>query len=150
MRKKSRPRTFSLAEKVAKSGADAGLECAFLHKIDGSTRRHPTPTPSALGAADRRGWLIDSMRLETVEFDPNEFGRPGEPNRMMKNVLRTSMIAGTAAMACLLLAPAEGQPRAQAYKAPRTADGKPNLNGIWQALNSANWDLQGHTAAPGP
>lgn len=36
-----------------------------------------------------------------------------------------------------------------AYKAPRTADGKPNLNGIWQAVNTANWDLQGHAAGPG-
>ena len=25
-----------------------------------------------------------------------------------------------------------------AYQVPRTADGKPNLNGIWQALNTAN------------
>ncbi len=38
----------------------------------------------------------------------------------------------------------------QAYKAPRTADGKPNLNGIWQAVNTANWDLQGHAAQAGP
>jgi hypothetical protein len=29
---------------------------------------------------------------------------------------------------------------------PRTHDGKPNLNGIWQALNSAAWDIQDHTA----
>jgi hypothetical protein len=36
------------------------------------------------------------------------------------------------------------------YRAPRTADGKPNLNGIWQALNTANWDLQTHAARPGP
>jgi hypothetical protein len=36
-----------------------------------------------------------------------------------------------------------------AYKAPRTADGKPNLNGIWQALNTANWDIRGHAAGPG-
>jgi len=36
------------------------------------------------------------------------------------------------------------------YRAPRAADGKPNLNGIWQALNTANWDLQGHAAAIGP
>ena len=32
----------------------------------------------------------------------------------------------------------------------RLADGKPDLNGIWQSLNTANWDIQGHTAAPGP
>ena len=49
----------------------------------------------------------------------------------------------------LLLAglPVAGQTRA--YKAPRTADGKPNLNGIWQSLNTANWDIQGHAAQPG-
>ena len=40
--------------------------------------------------------------------------------------------------------------QAQTYRAPRTADGKPNLNGIWQALNTANWNLQGHAAAQGP
>ena len=39
---------------------------------------------------------------------------------------------------------------AEAYKAPHTADGKPNLNGIWQALNTANWDIQEHAARPGP
>ena len=31
---------------------------------------------------------------------------------------------------------------------PRTRDGKPDLNGIWQALNTANFDLQAHTARP--
>jgi hypothetical protein len=36
------------------------------------------------------------------------------------------------------------------YRAPRTADGKPNLNGIWQALNTAYWDIEAHPAAPGP
>jgi len=38
---------------------------------------------------------------------------------------------------------------AEAYQAARTADGKPNLNGIWQALNTANWDIQEHAAQPG-
>src|SRR5215470_2490721 len=38
---------------------------------------------------------------------------------------------------------------AEAYKVARTADDKPNLNGIWQALNTANWDLQDHAARPG-
>jgi hypothetical protein len=29
-------------------------------------------------------------------------------------------------------------------------DGKPNLNGIWQAVNEANWNLEGHTAEASP
>jgi hypothetical protein len=42
------------------------------------------------------------------------------------------------------------QPSAgQAPSAPRTADGKVNLNGIWQAMNEANWDIEGHSAGPG-
>ena len=36
------------------------------------------------------------------------------------------------------------------YKASRTAAGAPDLNGIWQALNTADWDLQAHAAAAGP
>ena len=36
------------------------------------------------------------------------------------------------------------------YKAPRTADGKPNLNGIWQSFTTANWDILAHAAQPGP
>jgi hypothetical protein len=55
--------------------------------------------------------------------------------------------AAIAAATLLLIVPMAGQ--APAYKAPRTADGKPNLNGIWQVLNTANWDLQGHAARAG-
>jgi hypothetical protein len=35
-------------------------------------------------------------------------------------------------------------------RAPRAASGHPDLNGIWQALNTANWDLQDHSPAAGP
>ncbi|PYS07350.1 MAG: hypothetical protein DMG12_00785 [Acidobacteria bacterium] len=45
--------------------------------------------------------------------------------------------------------PIAGQQQAAVYRAPRTADGKPNLNGIWQALNEANWDIEGHAAGFG-
>ena len=31
---------------------------------------------------------------------------------------------------------------------PRLEDGRPNLNGIWQALNSANYDIERHLARP--
>ena len=34
-------------------------------------------------------------------------------------------------------------------RTPRGSDGKPNLNGIWQALNTANWDLLDHSARAG-
>jgi hypothetical protein len=61
-----------------------------------------------------------------------------------------SMIARVAAVCLLSLAATSALGQAPAYRAPRTADGKPDLNGIWQALNSANWDLEGHDAAPGP
>ena len=30
------------------------------------------------------------------------------------------------------------------------ADGRPNLNGIWAASNTANWDIQTHQARQGP
>ena len=29
-------------------------------------------------------------------------------------------------------------------------DGKPNLNGLWQAMTTAYWDLEDHSAQPGP
>ena len=32
----------------------------------------------------------------------------------------------------------------------RMPDGKPNLNGIWAASNTANWNLQTHQAKQGP
>ena len=40
-------------------------------------------------------------------------------------------------------APAAGT---QAGPIPRTADGKPNVSGVWQAINTAAWDIQGHSA----
>src|SRR5262245_12153023 len=44
--------------------------------------------------------------------------------------------------------PVAGQ--ARAYRAPRTPDGKPNLNGIWQAVNTASWNLQDHPSQASP
>src|SRR5947209_417209 len=43
-------------------------------------------------------------------------------------------------------------PAAQAsssYTGPRTPDRKPDLNGIWQALGTAHWDVEAHSASEG-
>ena len=34
------------------------------------------------------------------------------------------------------------------YQAPRTADESPDLNGIWQSINTANWNIEPHAAGP--
>jgi hypothetical protein len=34
------------------------------------------------------------------------------------------------------------------YRPPRGEGGKPDLNGVWQVLNEANYDLEGHSARP--
>jgi hypothetical protein len=44
--------------------------------------------------------------------------------------------------------PVTGQ--SSGYSPRRTPDGKPDLNGVWQANNTANWDLQDHGARQGP
>jgi hypothetical protein len=73
----------------------------------------------------------------------------------MRIGLKASLFAVAAMTAYLLFSriPSKAQtpaaPQAPTYRAPRTADGKPNLNGIWQALNEANWDLEAHAASQG-
>ena len=62
--------------------------------------------------------------------------------------MQTPLRFATPWLACATLAIAtlSAQP---APKVPRGADGKPNFSGIWQAMNTANWDLQDHAARPG-
>jgi len=47
------------------------------------------------------------------------------------------------AMLTVALMPAA---QAQQTQRPATIGGRPNFNGIWQALNTANWNLEAHSA----
>lgn len=38
--------------------------------------------------------------------------------------------------------------RGQQAEIPRLPDGRPDLNGIWQALGNAHWDIEPHVARP--
>lgn len=64
-----------------------------------------------------------------------------------RSLLTAAGGAALAALVFLSVAPLSGQ-RAPGYRAPRGADGHPDLNGIWQSLNEANYDLEMHMARP--
>jgi hypothetical protein len=51
----------------------------------------------------------------------------------------------TAVAAAALIALGSG-----AVQAQDRIDGHPNINGVWQAMNSANWNLEPHSAASNP
>ena len=57
--------------------------------------------------------------------------------RVISRALLVTVAAVFATSALAAAAPAKG---------PRTKDGKPDLNGIWQALNTANFDIEPHAA----
>jgi hypothetical protein len=73
----------------------------------------------------------------------------------MYNLFGVPKIVTTAVAGFVLaMLPAYGQPApaaakpaaAAAHNVPRGPDGKPNLNGVWQTMNTANWDLSAHSA----
>ncbi len=57
-------------------------------------------------------------------------------------------LAGSAL--CAAAPAAESAPGAENQNIPRTADGRPDFNGIWQAIGSAHYDIEPHAADFGP
>src|SRR4051812_21289474 len=78
----------------------------------------------------------------------------------MRNQIRRSLvsIAAAAGIAAVLIVAGRTPTSAQAPAAgagagnfPRTSwDKKPDFNGIWQTMNSANWNLEDHEGAASP
>lgn len=62
----------------------------------------------------------------------------------------TKTFAAGISVAIALLCPAPDTLASAQYAAARTPDGNPDLNGIWQAMGSAHWDLEDHAARHGP
>ncbi len=65
--------------------------------------------------------------------------------------LAIAAVVATAAAILVLLGMLISENRVQAQAggvSPDRIGGKPNLNGIWQTNNTANWDLEDHAARP--
>lgn len=67
-----------------------------------------------------------------------------------------ALLLGTQLLLSACAPPAAQEPVAETSQAspatdglPRLADGRPDLNGVWQVLNTANWNLEPHAAGPG-
>ncbi len=68
----------------------------------------------------------------------------------MAMMLHRTHPAIAVAVAALLVAGSAGTLLHAQYAVELTPDGDPDLNGIWQALGSAHWDLEAHAARHGP
>ena len=64
----------------------------------------------------------------------------------VRTLITVAVAASVGALLATWALPVAGQ--TAAYRAPRLADGHPDLNGIWQAINEANYDLELHMARP--
>ena len=67
---------------------------------------------------------------------------------MRNRLMLGSMVVATGAAVATAVALSVARPASQGTRVDRI-DGRPNLSGIWQANNEANWDLQAHEARAG-
>jgi len=69
----------------------------------------------------------------------------------MKIPLRGEMtVPATLFVALFFFVATPATPQIAGSEFPRAWDGNPDLNGVWQAIGTAHWDLQDHPAAAGP
>lgn len=63
------------------------------------------------------------------------------------SVFKMAVIAGVVAAAVTIASNPSVTGQARTPGIPRL-NGKPDMNGLWQTINLANWDIQAHSAKP--
>src|SRR5438128_2485523 len=66
--------------------------------------------------------------------------------RIGLGILAAGAVASAGSLGAVIAMSGQSQSTAMS----RTADRKPDFTGLWQAMNTANWDLQAHEARRGP
>src|SRR5215203_209789 len=81
----------------------------------------------------------DLLWQSRLRYDPR---RLGSITMSLGGAMRQGLLVSLVATLVLAAAP----PAAVAQNRQRIG-GKPNINGIWQAMNTAYWNLEGHAAS---
>jgi hypothetical protein len=68
---------------------------------------------------------------------------------MTGGITRSVLVAIAIAAVAVAISTFGRRTGGEAVQSARMADGHPNFNGVWQALNEANWNLQAHDARAG-
>ncbi len=93
------------------------------------------------GGAPREIWIRFAATTAASRYDSRRLRRITRSlGGKMRQGFMVSLVAALALFAAVPLA-VDGQ------TAPRRVGGHPNLNGIWQAMGSAHWNLEGHAAS---
>ena len=90
------------------------------------------------------------LRVEACASIFSEFYIQNNKEMPMLKLIRHSTILSSLIRSTVCITMLSLSSLTAAQDIPRTADGRPDFNGIWQAINAANWDIEPHAASLGP
>ena len=127
----------------ALSGPPAGAASSAAPTPSGAAA---SPSGAAASAASSPPPAGGEQAVTSAAASPSASGAAASPSAA--GAVASPSASGAAASPS---ASGGGQAAASAsgYDGPRTPDGRPDLNGIWQVLNSAAWDIRPHNARDG-
>ena len=90
--------------------------------------------------------LITAREVIAARGDSQDGGFGEDVHQMGNRFINSAIVVAAVSLTPVPVAGQAPAAKPQAYTAPRTPDGKPDLQGMWQVLNTAAWDIQDHHA----